>query len=242
MYQFSSRVRFSETGPDGFLTLPAVFDYFQDGCTFQAEQMGQSVPELIKKNRIWVTAAWQVVIARYPALGEEILVSAIPYKVKGFVAMKNMLMETPAGERLCWANSSWGYLNYTTGTPERLTPEDLAGFVPEEKLDMEYAPRKIREPDSFLSPDFQPGKEYAPFPVLRRHLDANGHVNNCQYVHMACDYLPEDFSVRQVRAEYRKQGRLGDIFYPAVWQQEDLFITAFFSEAGEIYAILEFRK
>ncbi len=39
-YSFESRVRFSEIGEDGCLTLPGVLDYFQDCCTFESEQTG----------------------------------------------------------------------------------------------------------------------------------------------------------------------------------------------------------
>ena len=233
-YQYTSRVRFSEAGTDGCITIPAIFDYFQDGITFQEEQMGHSPLEIKKRNRVWVTAAWQVVIARRPTLGEEIVVTAIPYKVRGFVGLKNMLMESRDGERLAWANSSWGYLNYTTGMPEKLTEEDLKDFEPEPKLDMEYAPRRISEEKVWEDKD--------PFPILKRHLDTNSHVNNCQYIHMACDYLPETFKVRQVRAEYRKQSRLGDVFYPAVCRRDNLFLVCFFNESREIFAITEFSE
>ena len=34
MYTFDSRVRYSETGEDGLLSLPAIVDYFQDASTF----------------------------------------------------------------------------------------------------------------------------------------------------------------------------------------------------------------
>ena len=33
---------------------------------------------------------------------------------------------------------------------------------------------------------------------------------------MGADYLPEGFEIRQMRAEYKKQALLGDVFYPAV--------------------------
>ena len=39
-YSFESRVRFSEIGEDGCLTLPGILDYFQDCCTFESEQTG----------------------------------------------------------------------------------------------------------------------------------------------------------------------------------------------------------
>ena len=39
-YSFNSRVRYSETGENGKLTLPGVLNYFQDCCTFHAESVG----------------------------------------------------------------------------------------------------------------------------------------------------------------------------------------------------------
>ena len=55
---------------------------------------------------------------------------------------------------------------------------------------MEYAPRKIKLPEKW--------QEREPFTVQKHHLDTNHHVNNCQYVSMAQDYLPGDFYVRQM--------------------------------------------
>ena len=40
MYTFDSRVRYSETGEEGLLSLPAIVDYFQDVSTFQSEDLG----------------------------------------------------------------------------------------------------------------------------------------------------------------------------------------------------------
>ena len=52
----------------------------------------------------------------------------------------------------------------------------------EEKLDMDYAPRKIILPGEY--------QQQEAFAVQKHHLDTNHHVNNCQYVQMAMDYLP----------------------------------------------------
>ena len=48
-YSFESRVRFSEIGEDGCLTLPGVLDYFQDCCTFESEQTGVGM-EVLKEQ------------------------------------------------------------------------------------------------------------------------------------------------------------------------------------------------
>ena len=36
-YSFTSRIRYSEIGEDGCLTLPGLINYFQDCSTFQSE-------------------------------------------------------------------------------------------------------------------------------------------------------------------------------------------------------------
>ena len=67
MYTFDSRVRYSETGEDGLLSLPAIVDYFQDASTFQSEDLGIGIDFLKEKDLLWVMSAWQVVVHRYPA-------------------------------------------------------------------------------------------------------------------------------------------------------------------------------
>ena len=61
-YSFESRVRFSEIGEDGCLTLPGVLDYFQDCCTFHAESVGLGGDVLKARDRAWVLSSWQVIV------------------------------------------------------------------------------------------------------------------------------------------------------------------------------------
>ena len=65
-------------------------------------------------------------------------------------------------------------------------------------------------------------------------------MNNCQYIRIAADYLPEDFKIHQMRAEYKKQAVLGDVFYPAVKVEEKNVTVALSAEDGKPYAIVEF--
>lgn len=109
-YSFESRVRFSEIGEKGCLTLPGVLDYFQDCCTFESEQTGLGMEVLKAQKRAWVLSAWQVIVKRYPKLGENIKVTTIPYGFRGFIGMRNFILETADGERLAWANSYWSLL------------------------------------------------------------------------------------------------------------------------------------
>lgn len=128
-YSFESRVRFSEIGENGCLDLPGVLDYFQDCCTFESEKTGLGMEVLKVQKRAWVLSAWQVVVKRYPKLGENIKVITIPYGFRGFIGMRNFILETAGGEKLAWANSYWSFINTETGVPEKLTPTDTEPMI-----------------------------------------------------------------------------------------------------------------
>ena len=106
-YSFNSRVRYSETGENGKLTLPGGLNYFQDCCTFHAESVGLGGDVLKARDRAWVLSSWQVIVDEYPAMGTEIRITTAPYDFKGFMGMRNFTIETMDGKKLAWANSNW---------------------------------------------------------------------------------------------------------------------------------------
>ena len=128
-YSFNSRVRYSETGEDGRMTLPGVLNYFQDCCTFHAESIGLGGEVLKARNRAWVLSSWQVVVDEYAKMGTEIKITTVPYEFKGFMGMRNFIIEDAEGKKLAWANSNWTHLDISTGLPARLTPADTDNYV-----------------------------------------------------------------------------------------------------------------
>lgn len=230
-YSFESRVRFSEIGENGCLDLPGVLDYFQDCCTFESEKTGLGMEVLKVQKRAWVLSAWQVVVKRYPKLGENIKVITIPYGFRGFIGMRNFILETAGGEKLAWANSYWSFINTETGVPEKLTPADTEPYDLGDKIDMDYAPRKIALPKE--------REKQEAFAVQKHHLDTNHHVNNGQYIQMAREYVPEDFPIHQMRAEYKKSALLGDMIYPVVALEDERYTVGLCDELGRPYAVVE---
>ncbi len=233
-YCFEGRIRYSEIGENGCLTLPGILNYFQDCCTFHSEAAHQGMESLKQRQRVWVLSSWQVVLHRYPKFGEKVKVTTFPYEFRGFLGYRNFIMETEEGERLAWANSIWTYLDLKTGIPRRLAEEDTRGYEPEEKLDMEYAPRKIQISAPLL--------EQERFQVQKHHLDTNHHVNNCQYIQMASDFLPEDFVIHQMRAEYKKSAMLHNTVVPCVAKEPDKILVSLNDEQNQPYAVVEFTQ
>ena len=231
-YQFDSRVRYSEIGMDQKLTLNAIVNYFQDSSTFHSEEVGLGLKNLTKRNRVWVLSSWQIVVDRYPELGEKITVQTWPYDFKGFYGSRNFALADENGKRIAYANSLWIFVDTETGHPAKISEAESDGYQLEEKLSMDYAPRKIPVPAEC--------EQREPFPVLRCHLDTNRHVNNGQFIQMAEEYLPEAFMVHQVRVEYKKSAVLHDLIIPRVHAEEGRITTALCDEEEKPYAIVEF--
>ena len=162
MYEFNSRVRYSEIDHHGTLTLPALINYFQDCSTFQSEDVGLGTEVLKAEKRAWILSCRQVIAERYAALGERITIGTFPRVLEAF-------------------------------------------------------------------------------PVRRYHIDTNEHVNNCQYVQMALEFLPADRQFRQIRVEYKKSAVLGDVIYPKRSREEERTIIELCAENGRPYAVVEFK-
>lgn len=232
MYTFESRIRYSEVDSEGRLTMPALINYFQDSSTFQSEDLGLGVSYLKEKKLVWVLSSWQIVVERFPELGERVTIGTYPYGMKVFLGYRNFVMQDEKGEYFAKANSIWSLLNTDTGKPVPVPEEMIERYALEPKLDMEYAPRKIAVPEE--------GAEQESITVRKHHLDTNHHVNNQQFLDMAMCYLPESFRIRQVRAEYKKQAFLNDVLVPRVAGTGDRIIVTLADASGAAYMIAEF--
>lgn len=124
----------------------------------------------------------------------KIRIGTIPYELRGFMGLRNFY---GYGRRRAAGGSKFGLVSDQSqkGVPVRVLPEMVEKYDVKERLQMDYAPRKIAVP--------QGGIRQEPFRVERQHLDGNHHVNNGQYISMAMAYLPENFAIRQMRAEYK---------------------------------------
>ena len=211
MYTFESRIRYSEINEDEYLSMEGLIDYFQDCSTFQSEDLGIGIDYLKGMDLAWIVNYWQIDVSRYPRLGEQVVIGTSPYQLRGFMGLRNFMMETAEGERLVNANSVWSLFNMKKMVPARIMPEIMDKYTLCEPFDMDYTPRKIQVPgeEKWLSV-----REKPPMTVQEHHLDTNHHVNNVQYVRLALSTLPEGQVIKRLRIMYQKQARLGDQMLP----------------------------
>ena len=238
MFCFDSIVKYSEIDEDRHMTLTAILDLLQDCCIFQSEELGVGLSFLKEKQRAWVLSSWQIVVRRYPGLCEQVVVGTFPYDLKGFLGFRNFYMKDSEGKFLAYANSLWALVDMRTGKPAMPSERILKAYVVEPRFEMEYAPRKIRIPA-----EGEDGVNFSrPEDLLVRpyHLDTNHHVNNGQFIRMAMSFLPEGFTVTQLRAEYKKQAFLNDVLKPCVAESDGIFVVSLRDGEDKPYVNVEF--
>jgi acyl-ACP thioesterase len=137
------------------------------------------------------------------------------------------------------ANTLWVFADIATGRPVKLTEEYTKYYTLEEKLDMDYADRKIKLPEGVF------GVVEKPVKIKKAFIDTNKHVNNSRYIECAAEYIPDGLRVKRIRAEYKKQARISDVFYPTVYNGVDdsgngILCVCLNDENSKPYAVVEF--
>lgn len=232
MYQLKSKVRYSESSPDGRLTYHGLFNYLQDSSTLHSEELGESGAQLLEQNMAWILTFWQVCIEEMPKLSEDITVSTWPYRTKGLFGQRNFCVENAEGKRIVKANSIWVLIEPGTGRLLRITDEVSSHYPDEPRLKMDYCDRKIAVPQEY--------EEKKPLTVPKYFIDTNNHMNNAKYVMVAEEYLPEGFQAKEIRVEYKKAAVLGDIIVPRVTVTEKDTMVVLADEKGSTYAAVLF--
>lgn len=233
MYKIDTKVRYSECGEDGKMKLSSIINQFQDSSCEHSELLGVGTEYLKEKKRAWILNSWQIVVERYPKAHEDIEITTWPTGFKGVFGPRNFCMKTLDGEMLAYANTLWVYMDLEKKMPTKPSEEEKELYGTEPPLEMEYASRKIKL--------LEEAKEVDTFFVRKYHIDTNSHMNNCHYVKMAVEVLPEEFVAKQIRVEYKKSAVYGEKIIIKTATEKERTVVELCDEYGEQYAVVEFR-
>ncbi len=235
MYQLKSRIRYSEIGEDGCLSLTGVINYLQDCSTFHSEDCGVGIHYLDQTRRAWMLSSWRILLHRYPEFGEEITVSTWPYGYKGIYAFRNYQMEDARGNCLVEADSVWVLVCLEDGLPQKIEEAELAPYGESgPSLSLGERQGKI-----LLPPEYEMG---SPVTISAHHIDTNHHVNNAQYVEIAREAAMIKGPIRWLRAEYKKAAVLGDVLAPRISRDEQGVTVALCNATGRPDAVIRMEK
>ena len=232
MYQFDSRIRYSEVDKECNLTLTAMMNYFQDCSVAHSESLDRGVRYLSENHMAWVLSSWQICCDNMPRLFDEVTVSTWAYDMTAFYGYRNFTMDRKNEERLAYANSVWVLVDTLTGRPVKV-PEDIINeYGTSPQLEMECSSRKIKVPA-----DMEAGAEMV---VPKFFIDSNQHMNNEKYVAIAQELLPAEFKIKELRVEYKKEAKLGDTIRSSVKKTDEGIVAVLADTEDKPYAVVQF--
>ena len=129
----------------------------------------------------------------------------------------------------------WSLVDTETGRPIRITEKYSGAYSLEDRLDMEYLPRKIAVPKG-------EGRTFPPIQTARAFLDTNNHVNNAKYIVMALEYMPLDANIARLRVEYKHPALYKDMIYPVVYQTDNKTVVSLNNEQSKPYVVVDVYK
>ncbi|MBR1571867.1 MAG: acyl-[Lachnospiraceae bacterium] len=233
MYTFKSRVRFSECDSEGRLTVIGLINYLQDCCTMQAEDLDIGISYLKEQDLGWFLTNWDICIKEMPFIGEEIYVSTWPYKFAGFIGSRNFKVENAQGELLAYADSLWVLMNLKKQAPNRLPELMKERYTTDPALETNDMKRKLQPTGS--------DKVALEFKVDKMYLDTNFHMNNSYYVQGAMEAAGAK-KFREIVVEYKKSAQYQDYVKCVVGDIDGGTQVDMISDAGDIYAIVQFKN
>lgn len=197
-----------DTGPDGHLSLHALFNYFQDIASDHAAKLGYGRDELLKQNHFWVLSRIYAEITTLPLWGEKVRLTSWPRGTDKLFALRDFEMKSSGGQLLARATSSWLIIGRDSKRIQR--PDSnltrLNSALPGETGILRNAEK--------IEPLVAGGQSSPRFNVRTSDLDVNLHSNNSSYLNWVTDTYDLDFVLRNaplsVEINYLSESRFND--------------------------------
>lgn len=217
----------------GKLKLFSAFQMMYDCLDVATEAEPQAKEFLEKERRGQFLASRQVEIVRVPDKNERLTIQTSVFDCKELYGFRNDIIRDAAGEP-CYLSWSMGaFIDIDTGRLKKLPKELIESITYDEKYPMEYKERRIRLPKG-------DSMECASVVVTRNDIDYNHHMNNSHYIRIATEILPDFFSPKSVRVEYKTPALMGQKLTPTLMVDDNTFYVILSNEKS-VCAIMEFK-
>ena len=217
--EVSYRIHTYETDTQGYLRIPALFNYLQDIASQHAVSLHFGKEDLEKKNRFWVLSRIYCKLDKLPEWNDEILIRTWPRGIEKIFALRDYEISDSTGDRIGGATSSWLMLNIENRRPVR--PDNLFEILNGDTPERASLGRNAGK----LPPVEDWQYKSSPIPVKHSDLDLNLHVNNVSYLQWALDSYPLDFimshRLKTAELNFLSESLPGDEVYVLAGESEE---------------------
>lgn len=162
----------------------AILECMQEAAGMHAELLSIGRNTLLQRNIVWILTRSEVVMDRYPRMGETVTVETFPMACRRWFFPRYFIFRDETGEQIGYAGSLWALLD--VNTRKMVAPGEWLAFLPDN--------RDLTAPMGLPATvaDAPAEAEESDFLPVYTDLDINGHVNNVRYLDWACNALGID--------------------------------------------------
>ncbi len=222
-YAQQYRILSSDTDLHQRLRLSRLFTLLQEAAIAHTEDLGFPREKTLDRGWLWVVLLQQVKVNRLPVYDDIVRLESVPGEFLHGLYPRYYRINDFNGTELLTAASVWTLINGKTRT--MAPPAETGVVIPGMEADWECC--FPRMPKTAVSD--QPIRWTVPYSVT----DINGHMNNARYLDLAEDFMPpelRDGRIRELRAEYAAEVRLGQTMELRVERRENVCLFSGFTD------------
>lgn len=216
VYEKSFRLLSSDVDARRRLRLSRLFTFLQEASIAHTTALGMGREKTLDRGLLWIVTLQQVTVRRLPVYDEAVRLLSWPGETMHLYFPRYYRMEDGDGRTLLTGSALWALMDQETR--RMVFPEEhgieIEGERSEKPLPLPAAPKPAQ------------GGEGEVFTVPYSYVDLNGHMNNTRYLDLCEDRMPDDLrarSIREVRAEYSGEAKLGEAVRLLAERQGDVF-------------------
>ena len=206
IWESSFKIRAFDIDSNARLKVSAIFDFFQDAASNDAERLNFGYKDFVPKGLLWVLSWMKVECIEFPKFMDEVKVQTWGKKQFKLYSIRDYLMLNSTGNTICKGTSGWLLLD-----SKSLRPKILTELYPDLKmLDSKNAltdlPQKIKPAE----------KTEIIYSTQIRYsdIDLNNHANNASYIKLMLDCFNKEFhhkhTIKTLVVSFNAESKYGD--------------------------------
>lgn len=232
IYKHNFTVRVNDINIKQEMTNKAILECFENIASFQADEVGHGVKDIVKNKASWVILDWYMEVYKRPKYGDTIEVHtwAKPSNLKTSYRDFEVYVN---GEKYVSATSKWALLSIIDKHVIEIDDDiqDLFGVeAAKSTFDTGNLP-KLMEFDKY--------DEEQLVPIRKSDMDINGHMHNLNYLDLMNELVYKNEEINKIRIVYRKEIVVNDSIKVFRKRINDKIYFLIKNENGTVHCIIE---
>lgn len=228
MYTIKRKVAISDIGADSIAKPVSLLEMIGDCEQFQIDETPYITDYFGGRNiGIFVTSR-QIDFEKPVSYGEQVSVTTSVFTNNRISGQRNTFIYNADGEPVVRSFVMGAFVDLATQAITKIDQDYVDNYPYDEKLDMQYLPRKIKVPVA----ETAAVTTAAPVKVSAHYIDYYNHMNNVNYVLVALAAIGKVGCPQRIRVEYKIPAVLGDMLVPTIYTVGDVTTVVLSSDRG----------